>query len=199
MLPQRGYPPKRVDDASWHDVCIASSILDSLAQCLGCTPTLLDNLVPFSSLELSCDGRSARAKVSGNFLHPLESQHFCKSPTNGFQRVVQRLAETPLVGRHKPTFCGLGLCSTPQPGFSKPPRAYRLFERLGRVALNLQPSELMCLGCSPCLVTVGMTRRWQNIGPSRVSANMRLLSMYAATLLPCASACFDVRVPSARY
>lgn len=55
MLPHRADPPKRVDDASWHDVCIASSILDSLAHCLGCNPTHLGHLVPFSSLELSCD------------------------------------------------------------------------------------------------------------------------------------------------
>ena len=140
----------------------ASQFLDSLAQCVNCMPTYSSHLIHFSSREIPDDGRSAR-----RFLVLLGSQRFCKSPTNRFQRDVQHWLKhrwSAAISR----LCSVSdLCSTPQSRFSKPPRAYRLFESRGTVVFDPQPPEVS-LGCSSCLFTVGMTRRWQNIGPSKV-------------------------------
>lgn len=151
-------------------------------------------LVLFSRLE------SSRAPVmvgqlGRGILLFLGSQHFCKSATNGFQRVIQRWLKHRWSAAISRPISVSGLCSTPQPGFGKPTKAYRLFERMGRVVFSLQPSELRCIGCWWCLVTLGMTRRWQNIGPSLVLANNEA-TQHAATLLSRAPACFDVRIPS---
>lgn len=143
--------------------------LDSLAQCLGCIPTHSDrHLLHLSSLELSHDGPPDHAEI---FLlapsPPLRSQRFCKSPTNRFQRDVQHRLKHRWSAAISRLFSVSGLCSTPQSGFSKPPRAYRQSDSIGRVGFNFQASEVRCLGCWSCPITTGMTRRWQNIGPSK--------------------------------